>query len=47
MVFHPADLKIAFTLFCRAMPPRKGQSRSRNSGAMSRRRSLVLKTQWK
>src|SRR5205085_6171445 len=29
-----------------AMPPMKGQSRSRNLDAMIGRRSLVLKTQW-
>jgi len=38
-------ISMAFISFCRAMPPRNGQSLSRSTGVMSRHRSLVLKTQ--
>ena len=40
-------ISMAFIPFCRAMPPRNGQSLSRSGGGISGRRALVLKTQWK
>jgi len=44
MDFHPTDFD-GLHLVLPGDAARKGQSRSRNSGVMSRRRSLVLNTQ--